>query len=254
VCLICEDERQFVNPRGQTWTSPDALRRSHRNVLRAEEPGLTGIGMEPSFGIGQRALLLRTRDGNVLWDCVPLLDSSVVDAVQAMGGLAAIAVSHPHFYAAMVDWSRAFGRVPVYVHAADRRYVMRPDPAIEFWEGERRELPGGLTLVRCGGHFEGSTLLHWPEGAKGRGVLLSGDTIQAVPNRRAVSFMFSYPNYIPLPAAAVQRIAEAVEPLVFDRIYGGWFDRMVSARAKAVVTRSAARYLKAIGSSDTEAR
>lgn len=247
-CLICEDERQFVNPRGQTWTSQDALRRSHRNVLRAEEPGLTGIGMEPWFGIGQRALLVRTHDGNVLWDCVPLLDSSVVDAVRAMGGLAAIAVSHPHFYAAMVDWSRAFGRAPVYLHAADRRYVMRPDPAIEFWEGERRELPGGLTLVRCGGHFEGSTLLHWPEGAKGRGALLSGDTIQAVPNRRAVSFMFSYPNFIPLPAAAVRRIAEAVEPLVFDRIYGGWFERMVPARAKAILARSAARYLKAIGS------
>jgi hypothetical protein len=245
-CAICEDERQFVNPRGQTWTTADALRRSHRNVLRAEEPGLTGIGVEPSFGIGQRALLVRTGEGNVLWDCVPLLDAAVVDAVRAMGGLAAIAVSHPHFYAAMVDWSYAFGRVPVHVHAADRRHVMRTDRVIDFWEGDRRELPGGLTLVRCGGHFDGSTLLHWPAGAKGRGALLTGDTIQAVPNRRAVSFMFSYPNYIPLPAAAVRRIAAAVEPLAFDRIYGGWFDRMVPARAKTIVARSAARYLTAI--------
>ncbi|HLW48841.1 MAG TPA: MBL fold metallo-hydrolase [bacterium] len=237
-----------MNVRGQMWTSPEALRRSHRNVLRAEEPGLTGIGMEPSFGIGQRALLVRTRDGNVLWDCVPLLDAAVVDGVAAMGGLAAIAISHPHFYAAMVDWSHAFGRVPVYVHAADRRHVMRPDRVIEYWDGDHRDLPGGLTLVRCGGHFDGSTLLHWPEGAKGRGALLTGDTIQAVPNRRAVSFMYSYPNYIPLPAEAVRRIAEAVEPLAFDRIYGGWFDRVVPARAKAIVARSAGRYLKAIGS------
>src|SRR5579859_5906041 len=97
-CPICEDERQFVNPRGQAWTTPDALRWSHRNALRAEEPGLIGIGMEPSFGIGQRALLVRTPDGNVLWDCTSLLDGAVIDAVQAMGGLAAIAVSHPHFY------------------------------------------------------------------------------------------------------------------------------------------------------------
>ena len=247
-CPICEDERQFVNPRGQTWTTPEALRRSHRNALRAEEPGLLGIGMEPSFAIGQRALLVRTPEGNVLWDCVSLLDGAVVEAVGAMGGLKAIAVSHPHFYAAMVDWSHAFGRAPIYLHAADRRYVMRPVPAIEFWEGDRRALPGGLTLVRCGGHFDGSTLLHWPEGAKGRGALLTGDTIQAVPNRRAVSFMRSYPNLIPLPAAAVERIAAAVEPLAFDRIYGGWFDRSVPVRAKAVVARSAARYLKAIGS------
>src|SRR5690348_3666906 len=118
-CPICEDERQFVNPRGQTWTTPEALRRSHRNALRAEEPGLTGIGMEPSFAIGQRALLVRTPEGNVLWDCTSLLDGAVIEAVQAMGGIAAIAISHPHFYAAMVDWSHAFGRAPIYLPAAD---------------------------------------------------------------------------------------------------------------------------------------
>jgi len=245
-CPICEDERQFVNPRGQMWTTPEALRRSHRNVLRAEEPGLIGIGIEPSFGIGQRALVVRTPEGNILWDCTSLLDGAVVEAVRAWGGLAAIAISHPHFYAAMVDWSRAFGGAPIYLSGADREYVMRPDPMIEFWEGDRRPLPGGLTLVRCGGHFGGSTLLHWPAGAGGRGALLTGDTIQAVPNRRAVSFMYSFPNYIPLPAAAVRQIAAAVEPLAFDRIYGGWFDRSVPSGAKEVVTRSAARYARAL--------
>jgi glyoxylase-like metal-dependent hydrolase (beta-lactamase superfamily II) len=246
-CPICEDERQFVNPRGQAWTTPEALRRSHRSVLRAEEPGLIGIGMEPSFAIGQRALLVRTPEGNVLWDCTSLLDGAVVEALAAMGGLAAIAISHPHFYAAMVDWSRAFGRVPIYLAEADRRYVMRPDPVIEFWDGDRRALPGGLTLVRCGGHFRGSTVLHWPAGAGGRGALLTGDTIQAVPDRQAVSFMYSYPNYIPLPAQTVQRIAGAVEGLEFDRIYGGWFDRSVPSGAKAAVARSAARYVRALG-------
>ena len=248
-CPICEDERQFVGRQGQAWTLPDALRRSHRHVLRAEEPDLLGIGMEPAFAIGQRALLVRTPAGNVLWDCISLLDDGVVQAVGAMGGLAAVAISHPHFYASMVDWSRAFGRVPIYLHAADRAHVMRPDPAIEFWDGERRALPGGLTLLRCGGHFAGSAALHWPAGAAGRGVLLTGDTIQSVPDPRAVSFMYSYPNYIPLPAETVARIAAAVEPLAFDRIYGGWFDRTVPGDAKAVVARSAARYVRALRSS-----
>lgn len=246
-CPICDDERQFVNRRGQTWTTPEALRRSHRNVLRAEEPGLLGIGMEPSFAIGQRALLVRTPEGNVLWDCTSLLDDAVVEAVRAMGGLAAIAVSHPHFYASVVDWSHAFGRAPVYLPAADREYVMRPDPVIQFWDRERRALPGGLTLVRCGGHFAGSALLHWPAGAGGRGALLTGDTIQCVPDRGAVSFMYSYPNYIPLAPAAVRRVAAAVENLRFDRIYGGWFDRVVPSDAKAVVARSAERYVRALG-------
>ena len=245
-CAVCRDERQFVNPHGQTWTTQEALRRSHRNVLRAEEPGLVGIGMAPSFAIGQRALLVRTPEGNVLWDCTSLLDGAVVDALRGMGGLAAIAISHPHFYASMIDWSRAFGGAPVYLPAADREFVMRPDPVIEFWDGARQPLPGGLSIVRCGGHFPGSAVLHWPAGADGRGALLAGDTIQAVPDRGAVSFMYSYPNYIPLPAAAVERIVAAVEPLVFDRIYGGWFDRVVPSGAKSVVARSAARYIHAV--------
>lgn len=250
-CPICEDARQFVNPRGQAWTTPEALRRSHRNVLRAEDPGLIGIGMEPSFAIGQRALLVQTPEGNVLWDCTSLLDGAVADAVRAMGGVAALAISHPHFYAAMVEWSHAFGRAPIFLSAADREYVMRPDPVIRFWDGDRQTLPGGLVLVRCGGHFRGSTLLHWPAGAEGRGALLTGDTIQAVPDRQAVSFMYSYPNYIPLPAAVVRRIAATVEPLAFDRIYGGWFDRTIASGAKAVVARSAERYARALEASAT---
>jgi hypothetical protein len=58
---------------------------------------------------------------------------------------------------------------------------MRPDKAIVSWEGETRTLAEGLTLIRCGGHFEGGTVLHWAGGAEGRGALLSGDIIQVVP-------------------------------------------------------------------------
>ena len=139
----------------------------------------------------------------------------------------------------MVEWSRAFGDVPIYLHAADRRWVMRPDPAIEFWEGETKALHDGLTLIRCGGHFEGGTVLHWPAGAEGQGVLLSGDILQVCQDRRHVSFMYSYPNYIPLSADSVRRVVAAVEPFAFDRIYGFMFDLVIKEDAKAAVSRSA---------------
>ena len=126
---------------------------------------------------------------------------------------------------------------------------MHPDPAIVFWEGETADpLPGSsLTLVRCGGHFPGSCVLHWPDGAEGRGALLTGDTIQVVPDRRWVSFMYSYPNLIPLDAAAVRRIVDAVEPYAFDRLYGGWPESIVASDAKGAVRRSAERYISRIG-------
>ena len=245
-CPICEDERQYLNWKGQQWTTLATLRAERKNGFKEEEPGLTGIITEPGFAIAQRALLVQTPEGNVLWDCISLVDEATVKAVQALGGIRAIAISHPHFYSSMVEWSQAFGGVPIYLHAANRPYVMRPDPTIVFWESETQALCGGITLVRCGGHFEGSTVLHWPAGAEGRGVLLTGDTIYVVSDRRYVTFMYSYPNSIPLSAPAIRRIEQAVAPFAYDRLYSAWFDRVVATDAKAAVTRSAERYIKAI--------
>lgn len=245
-CPICEEERQYVGWRGQQWTTLDELRHDYHNVIKPEEPGLTGIGTHPSFAIGQRALLVQAPGGNVLWDCLSLIDDPTVAAVRALGGVSAIAISHPHYYSAMVEWSRAFD-APVYLHAADRQWVMRPDPALVFWEGETRPLGAGLTLIRCGGHFDGGTVLHWAAGAEGRGALLAGDILQVVQDRRWVSFMYSYPNLIPLPAAVVRRVAAAVAPYAFDRLYGAWWERVVARDAKAAVARSAARYIAALG-------
>jgi len=246
-CAVCEDERQYLKVTGQQWTTQERLRLTNRNSIRFEEPGLTGIGVEPHFAIGQRALFLRSPGGNLLWDCVSLLDEAVVEAVRALGGIRAVAVSHPHYYANMVEWSRAFGGVPIYLHADDRQWVMRPDDAIVFWQGETRELGPGLTLIRCGGLFAGGTVLHWAGGAGGRGALLSGDIIQVVADHKHVSFMYSYPNYIPLPAATVRRIVAAVEPFAFDRIYGAFWHGVIPADGKEVVRRSAERYLRALG-------
>ena len=244
-CPICDDERQYVGPDGQRWTTMDALRAGRRNEIREVEAGLLGIGTTPSFAIGQRALLVRTPGGNILWDCLSLLDDETIAAVRERGGIGAIAISHPHYYSAMIEWSRAFD-APIYLHVADRRWVMRPDPAIRFWEGETHPLGDGVTLVRCDGHYAGGQVLHWAAGADGRGTLLTGDIIQVVSDRRYLSFMYSYPNLIPLPPALVRRIVAAVEPFAFDRIYGAWWDRIVPTDAKAAVARSAARYIAAL--------
>jgi len=58
LCPICEDYRQPVRAAGQTWTTLEDLARDHRNDFREQEPGLVGIGSEPGFAIGQRALLV----------------------------------------------------------------------------------------------------------------------------------------------------------------------------------------------------
>jgi glyoxylase-like metal-dependent hydrolase (beta-lactamase superfamily II) len=177
----------------------------------------------------------------VMWDCVHLLDDEGAQQIERRGGLRAIAISHPHYYTGMVEWAQRFG-CPVYIHAADERWVMRPDPAIEVWEGETKELGDGLTLIRCGGHFAGGTVLHWAGGD----ALLSGDIVQVIPDRSHVGFMYSYPNLIPLPATSVEAIAGALEPFEFDVVYGAWWGRIVRGDAKGIVQRSAERYVRAL--------
>ncbi len=241
-CPVCTDERQFIPESGQSWTTLESLRKSHSNKFRRLAPGLMSIETTPAFAIGQRAILAQTPGGNILWDCIALLDEATIELLQGLGGLSAIAISHPHYYTTMVEWSRAFGGVPIHLHAADRQWVMRPDPAVQFWEGDTRTIGPGLTLVRPGGHFAGGTVLHWANW-EGRGVLLSGDILQVVPSRH-VSFMYSYPNLIPVSAATVRRMAEILEPFAFDAVYGSFSGRgQIDTKGKQVVAASVARYI-----------
>ena len=242
-CPVCTDERQFVGKTGQQWTESGRLRVVHKNVWQQPERDLFGITTTPAFAIGQRALLVRTPAGNVLWDCLTLLDDATISLVQSLGGLAAIAISHPHYYSAMVEWAQAFA-APIWLHAADRAWVMRPDPAIRFWSGATHPLPGGLTLIHAPGHFDGAAMLHWPAGADGQGALLSGDIIQVAADRQTAGFMRSYPNWLPLGPAGVRRIADAVAPFAFARVYGAFPDREIMADGKAAVARSVARALR----------
>ncbi len=244
-CPICDEPRQYVPPSGQAWTTHEVLARRHCNCFRQEEPGLIGIGTVPAFAIGQRALLLMTGEGNVLWDCISLLDDATIAIVKGLGGLIGIAISHPHYYASMVAWAHEF-KAPIHLHAADRQWVMRPDPAIKFWDGDTLALARGVTLVRCGGHFAGGTVLHWAQGGGGSGSLLSGDIVQIIPDRKFVTFMRSYPNMIPLSAPAVERIGAMLEPYPFEVIHGAWFDRTIPRAGKAIVKRSIARYVAAV--------
>jgi hypothetical protein len=245
-CVVCEDERQFVPPRGQTWTTLASLAASHLNAYREHEPGLIGIGTQPSFAIGQRALLIRTPSGNVLWDCISMLDAATVTLINGLGGLKAIAISHPHFYTTMVEWSRAFGDVPVHLHANDQEWIMRADPCVTLWQGDTSELVPGVTLIRCGGHFPGGTALHWAQGAGGRGVVCSSDMATVTTDRKFFTFMRSYPNLIPLSAKGVMAIETALEPFAFDTVYGHFFDRVIPSQAKRVLAVSVKRYIDAI--------
>jgi hypothetical protein len=249
LCLICNDERQYVGWEGQQWTTLAEMKAAgYKNRFREveDEPGLWSIDTRPRFAIGQRALLVQTPNGNFMWDSISYLDEETTETIRGLGGLHGISTSHPHFYGAMIEWSHAFGRVPVYVPQADEKWLARPDAVVRLYARSVEPLPG-LTLVQCGGHFDGSAVLHWAAGAGGRGALLTGDSISVVADRRWVTFMRSYPNYIPLSATAVRGVIEAIRPYAFERIYGGWWQNDIKENGTDALERSAKRYMRWIG-------
>ena len=241
VCAICADERQWVPREGQQWATLEELAaEGMRSQVTDIEDGLVGIGSSPRFGIGQVGKLVCTGEGNVLWDPSGFIDDAAVAAIRDRGPVVAIVASHPHMFGAQVEWSRRLGGVPVYVNAADAEWVMRPDPVIQHWS-ESLQLTPSLSVVRVGGHFPGSAVACWSTGADGRGVLLVGDTIFPNPDRRTVGFLRSYPNLLPLSGAVVQRMANTLAGLRFDRIYG-LFTNSIDSGGQDAVQRSAARH------------
>jgi len=240
-CAICADDRQWVPAGGQRWTTLDDLAASGRQTrVRELEDDLFGITVEPKVGIGQQAHLVRTPVGTVLWDPTGYVDDEAAAQVRALGDVIAITSSHPHMFGVQVEWSRRLGDAPILVTEPNTEWVARPDPAIRSWQGSH-ELAPGLTLLQLGGHFEGSAVIHWAQGAGGKGVLLASDTIQTNPDGTTVTFMRSFPNRIPLSPTVVQRLAGAVEDLAFDRLYDN-FGGTIDTDASGAVRRSADRY------------
>ncbi|WP_243597578.1 hypothetical protein [Thermobifida halotolerans] len=242
-CRLCEDERQWVPPTGQRWATLAGLAADgYTTEVREVEPGLLGIGVRQDIGVNQRGLLVRTPEGNLLWDPPAFLDDRAVQAVRDAGGLRAVTASHPHMYGAIVDWSEAFD-AEILLPEADAHWLNRPSAAVRTWSGTLPVLPG-VTLVQCGGHFPGSTALHWADGADGAGVLLVGDTIMVTPGEDRLTFMWSAPNRLPLPERGVRGIVDALRPYRFDRVYGGWWQPVLRRDARRVLESSADRYVQ----------
>ncbi|STB59011.1 Metallo-beta-lactamase superfamily [Citrobacter freundii] len=241
-CNICQDERQSVPATGQEWVDFAALCASHTNKWQQHDSALLSIRTVPGFAIDQRAFILRTSEGNILWDCIATLDDATKMLIKSLGGLKAIAISHPHYYTTMQDWADEFN-APIYLHANDRKWVMRDSPWIKFWNGDTLELTRDVSVIRLGGHFAGGCVLHW---ARDEGVVLSGDIVQVTPGAHAVSFMWSYPKMLPLSAATVSDITHRLSTVKFKQLYGAFEGKDITKNADDIVQRSGEKYVSCL--------
>jgi hypothetical protein len=241
LCPICSDDRQYVPEGGQSWTSVEELSKNHRVVTRKINDGLYELKMSPAFAIGQRALLVTAPGGNILWDCISLLDEPAAEFIRAKGGLRAIAFSHPHFYSNMNEWAQVFD-CPIYIHQNDEQFIVNKGERVNLWTGAEKEFWDGIRMINIGGHFPGSSILHVPF-LSPEGAVLCGDTFVISPSKQHVAAMHSYPNKIPLPLGEIRRIKEQMRPLQFDTIHA-WIDsQSIYPDAKRILDNSLEKYV-----------
>lgn len=246
VCAICTDDRQHVGWDGQRWTTHDQLAATHH--VRIEADGrFNGIGVTERFAIPQRALLVPTGEGNVLWDCTSLVTPAAIEEIERLGGIDMIAISHPHFYASMVEWSDAFGGIPILLHRDDQAWIQRPSQHITTWTGDRYELFPGAALLHLPGHFPGSNALLWTDPHNGRRALLAGDTLHVAGDRRHISVMHSVPNHVPVGPGTIREVRRRLAGVDFDDLYGFTWGLNIIGAARRAVEDSLDRYLAAIG-------
>lgn len=239
-CIICEDERQAVPQSGQSWTTHEKLLEKHSVKIKKINDKLYEFLVNPTFSIGQRAFLIISENGNVLWDCIPLLDEGAIEFIKSKGGLEAIAFSHPHYYSNMRMWAEAFN-CKIYIHEKDQEWVVSKGSYIEYWNGDYIELWDQLKLHHIGGHFEGSSVIEIPWMSE-NGILLIGDTMYLSPSMKHFATMRSYPNRIPLPLNEIRRIEKRFDEITFDTIYGFYSYQNVENNAKEIVRSSFEKY------------
>ncbi|CAJ2499679.1 Uu.00g025320.m01.CDS01 [Anthostomella pinea] len=242
-CFICDDPRQFTPPGGQAFTTLDELRASHENTWTPIpcDDRLMSIVTEPKVAIGQRAILIRTPKGNVLWDCITLLDEATIEEIQGMGGLKAIVISHPHYYTTHVEWARAFA-CPVYLAAEDRQWLTQSSSHQVFITETELDLQidgtsSGVKVLKLGGHFPGSlvtlydgrlliadTLVTTPAGLGSWDTDAAGNTRTRPQGMNSYAFLWSIPNMIPLAPDELERMWNILKKYEFRSSHGAFLN------------------------------
>lgn len=241
LCPICNDPRQFIPDKGQSWTNPGELSDNYSILIKKLNDNLYELRMTPSFAIGQRALLILTPGGNILWDCIALLNEPTIAFIKSKGGLKAIAFSHPHYYSTMNNWADVFD-CPIYIHQNDEEWIFSKGDHIRLWQGTENKLWDGIRIIHVGGHFPGSSILLVPF-LSPDGAVLCGDTLAISPNKQHVSVMYSYPNRVPLPLQEMQRIKRLMQSIPFDAMFGYASFQDIYSGARQLLKDSLEKYV-----------
>ncbi|PWN48353.1 hypothetical protein IE53DRAFT_389448 [Violaceomyces palustris] len=254
-------------------------------------------GWRDTVGIGQTPILVTTTKGILIWDCSALFTRNLASRILQLQQSSrlpflGIFVSHPHFYNSSLTWAKALS-TKVHISSLDKEWYLRglcqvsdglyslvdtaredfsPEERLDIqacsehvvaWEGDVLEVVPGVKVLRCGGHFPGSSILVWDRdltpghdttsqragdgNARRGGVALCSDTFMPCPDGKTFSFMWSYPNMIPLKPKDVEKIWQSVRPYPFQDVIGGWPGKAILGSSHEKLRISACNFVEMEG-------
>jgi hypothetical protein len=245
LCTICNDDRQYINENGQSWISFDELKANHHTAVSKINDHLYSLKTTPDFALANRAFLVHSPAGNILWDCIQLIDNEAIELINSIGGLQAIALSHPHYYSTMNMWARLFN-CPIYINENDKQWMMYPGENIKLWSGDSLPLWDGISIVNTAGHFAGSCVLQIPS-LSPNGTVLSGDSLYLSRSKKHIAVMHSYPNQILLSREEFKIFDQKTSGIRFDTLYGAFDNQNLNGNAMEVFELSMQRYRESYG-------
>ncbi|SAM65050.1 uncharacterized protein UBRO_20111 [Ustilago bromivora] len=271
--IVSTDDRRYPCPTGQAYTSQRQLlpKTTFQFVPEESDDRILRLKFYPPVAIGQTAILLLTRYGAVIWDCCGFVSVELVEQVCKLsptGKVAAIFISHPHFFGTSLTWAKMLN-CNVFISRLDRQWYQRgldsthPHPGLAARKQyiieiqEDRSIPPqipSVTLIRCGSHFPGSKALHWDRDAESQlcpdakgAAVFCADTFMVMPDCKRFTFAYSFPNNIPLPPHDVEKIWMQMRPFQWSATFGGWSSRQILSDSRSTLLRSARYYIKMEG-------
>lgn len=219
-CPLCEDFRHVLPERGFEFLDLEGAEARARCVWDEIEPGVWRYRLEEPLGISPSGYVIQHPEGNVAFEAPALLDGAALDHIESIGGVAVASASHPHTYGALWRLAERFG-CEVAIAREDLGWARAFGVTRPFDDG--LELPGGLELIRTGGHFAGHSVLHDSSNRR----LYIGDAVKlelAASDAEgrtadAISTHKAFVRRIPLTPEEVRRYREVFAGLGFEETF-----------------------------------
>ena len=214
-CPVCTDVRNDLPEDGWHFLPEREVADTHEGDAKQIADDLWAFTTTPHLGLGGTGWLIVRDGGNIAFEAAPFYSDAMLARIEALGGIAMLAASHPHGYGALHQLQTAFDPT-LALHRDDLRYSKAFRVTAPY--DDTLELVPGYTLHHVGGHYAGQAALHDAKAKR----LFCGDMFKIDQDETGrsthVSSHKAFHKDIPLTHGELQHYRDVIAPLDFEAV------------------------------------